>query len=366
MRAALISLGSTSSKWTFEAMKKYFDSVDSLNIKEIEINVGENQLEVLHNGKPIKEYDCIYAKGSFRYQSLLQSLSSALYDKTYMPIKPDAFTIGHDKLLTQLVLQKAGIPCPKTYIAATPDAAKKILEKINYPIVMKFPSGTQGKGVMFADSFASASSMLDALTALRQPFLIQEYVETGGVDTRAIVIGDKVVASMKRKAVEGEKRANIHRGAIGEACELDYEAKRIAIKAAQAVGAEICAVDMLEGVKGYLVIEINLSPGLQGITKATKIDVADEIAKYLYKRAKDRLESKKEKEAPKVLAEVGVKKIDKLNQIISTLDFRGNRILLPDAITNITKFNDKEEVVITAEKGRLEIKKFDIKKEKST
>ena len=87
---------------------------------------------------------------------------------------------------------------------------------MKYPIVLKFPHGTQGKGVMFAESFAAASSMLDALIALKQPFLIQEYIETGGVDVRAFVVGDKVVASMKRKAVRGEMRANIHAGGTGE------------------------------------------------------------------------------------------------------------------------------------------------------
>ena len=93
---------------------------------------------------------------------------------------------------------------------------KELLTKVNYPIVMKFPEGTQGKGVMFADSISSASSMLDALGALRQPFIIQEYVETGGRDIRALVVGDKVIAAMCRQAQRDEKRANIHAGGSGE------------------------------------------------------------------------------------------------------------------------------------------------------
>ena len=252
---------------------------------------------------------------------------------------------------------------PNTYLASSTDSAKKVLEKINYPIVMKFPSGTQGKGVMFADSFASASSMMDALSALRQPFLIQEYVETGGIDTRAIVVGDKVVASMCRESQEGEMRANIHAGGTGKACDLDAHTKKMAVEAAKVIGAEVCAVDILESVKGPVIIELNLSPGLQGVTKATKVDVADKIAKFLHQQSKKLKESGKKKDASKIMADIGIKGGDKLKEIITTLDLRGNRILLPTAVTGLTKFNEKDEYIIEAEKGVLVIKKFSIGEE---
>jgi len=228
---------------------------------------------------------------------------------------------------------------------------------------MKFPSGTQGKGVMFADSFASASSMMDALSALRQPFLIQEFVETGGVDTRAIVVGDKVVAAMNRESKEGEMRANIHAGGKGTPTELDSYTKKIAVESARVIGAEICAVDILESVKGPVIIELNLSPGLQGVTEATKIDVADKIAKHLYERAKKIKDTGKKERASKIMQDVGIKPSEQLKEVITTLDFRGNRILLPSAITAMTKFNEKEEYCIEAEKGFLAIKKFCIGKE---
>jgi RimK family alpha-L-glutamate ligase len=364
MKAAVISLGSISSKWVIDAMKKDFDQVDNINLKEIEVNtVGD--LEVLYQGKKIDDdYDCIYVKGSFRYQPIMRAISTAIYGKVYTPITPNAFTSGHDKVLTQLELQKNKIPMPKTYLASSVEAAKKVLEKINYPIVMKFPSGTQGKGVMFADSFASASSMMDALSALRQPFLIQEFVETGGIDTRAIVVGNKVVAAMNRESQEGEMRANIHVGGTGKSCELDAYSKKIAVEAAKVIGAEVCAVDILESVKGPVIIELNLSPGLQGITKATKVDVAEKIAKFLYKKAKEFKESGKKQDASKMMAEIGIKGGDKLKEIVTTLDIRSNRILLPAAITSMTKFNEKEEYCIEAEKGFLSIKKFCISDEK--
>ena len=289
------------------------------------------------------------------------SVSTTLRNTTYMPINPEAFDIGHDKLLTHLALQQYKIPMPKTYITSTPEAAKKILEKVNYPIIMKFPQGTQGKGVMFADSFASASSMLDALTALRQPFIIQEYVETGGVDIRVIVVGDKVIAAMRRKAVKGEERANIHAGGKGEAYQLDARAKKIAVETAKAIGAEVCAVDILESSKGPVVIEANISPGLQGITSATKIDVVEKIAKYLYEKTKSRSESGKKVGTSKIFEDLGIKKAESgVQEILTNLDFRGERILLPKVVTGVTKFNDKDEISIKISKGVLVVKKSGI------
>ena len=180
MKAALISLGSVSSQWTLDAMKEVFDSVEALDIRKIEINIGaKKEARILYEGKPIGTYDCIYAKGSFRYASLLRAVTGFLQDTTYMPIRDNSFTLAHNKLLTHLVLAQADIPMPLTYLTPTMDAARKLLERVNYPIVMKFPEGTQGKGVMFADSYASASSMLDALQTLKQPFIIQEYIDPG-------------------------------------------------------------------------------------------------------------------------------------------------------------------------------------------
>jgi len=344
MKAALISLGSVSSKWTLQAMKKYFDEVDDLDIRKIEINFAAKTPGVLYDGKPMKAYDCVYAKGSFRYAQLLRSITTFYReDPTYMPIQAEAFTIVHDKLLTQLKMQENGIPMPKTYLSSTPMAAKKILERVNYPIIMKFPKGTQGKGVMFADSFASASSMLDALTALKQPFLIQEYIETNETDTRAFVIGNKVVA-------------------IGEPCELDSYTKKIAIQTAKVLEADICAVDILESVKGPLVIEANLSPGLQGITKVTKVDIADKIGAFLAKKTKQMLEGKKKYGAKDIIEEIKTTDSSKKKKLITNPDFRGNRILLPELVSQITKFDDKDDLEFEMEKGKLKIKLLDIEK----
>lgn len=355
MKAAIISQGSKSSEWTAEAMKKYFKTVDLVNIKDIEVSLG-GEGEVLYKGEPLPEYDCIYAKGSFRYANLLQSITSLLYKNTYMPNQPRTFTIAHNKLLTHIELQRNKIPTPKTYISPTLESARIILKKINYPIVMKFPAGTQGKGVMFADSYASASSLLDALGALKQPFIIQEFIESGNVDIRAFVVGGKVVASMMRKGQSSELRANIHAGGEGKACELDRQAKKIALDTARALGAEICGVDLLEGPKGPLVLEANISPGLQGITAATKIDIATKIAKFLADQTKEFTSVKKKVGAEKILTE----RIGKAEsrEIITTLDFRGERVLLPEVVSKIARFNDRDNYTIKIEKGKLIIKEF--------
>ncbi len=356
MKAAIISLGSISSKMTIEAMKKHFDEVDHIDIQELEVSLGEKKAQILYQGKPLPKYDCIYAKGSFRYAVLLRAITTLLQKETYMPLKAGSFTIGHDKVLTHLKFQENNIPQPTTYIASTADAGKKIIKKITFPIVMKLPAGTHGKGVMLADSPESASSMIDALALLKQPFLVQEYIETDGKDYRVIVVGDKVAAAMKRVAAKGEKRANIHAGGHGEKVTLDQTTTKIAVAAAKAAGCDICAVDILPSSKGPLVLEVNLSPGLQGITKVTKINVAEIIAEFLYKQTKTFREGGKEAILKEIAAE---------QEIQGPLDFRGNRILLPEAVTMASKIKDDDEVSIKSKKGHIEITKTGtVKKEK--
>ncbi len=358
MNAAIISLGSVSSRWTADAMKSLFDSVDILDIRKVEINIGaKKDAYLIYEGKPFRKYDCVYAKGSYRYGALLRAVTSYLSENAYMPIRDNAFTLVHNKLLTHLVLQQSDIPMPLTYLTPTPSAAKKLLERLNYPIVMKFPEGTQGKGVMFADSFAAASSLLDALQTLKQPFIIQEYVETGSTDIRAIVVGDKVVAAMQRIAVYGEKRANIHAGGIGEAVTLDTHTKRIAIKAAKAMGADICGVDLLNGPKGPIVIELNLSPGLQGIKRATGIDVATHIAKYLFKKTKEKKEAGPSVSGENILEDLGIGDANGEKEILTNIDLRGDRILLPEIATTLSRFSENDEITIKTDKNRIVIEK---------
>jgi ribosomal protein S6--L-glutamate ligase len=358
MRAALISLRSKSSQWIVEAMKSYFDEVDDIDLKDIEVRTSTHGLILRYKGGKLPEYDCVYAKGSFRFPLLLKSIAEVLSPKCYMPLRPEAFTVGPDKWLTYLALQRNGIPMPATYLSPTLDIAKKILKEVTYPVIMKFPSGTQGKGVMYAGDYAAASSMLDALSALNQAVIIQEYIETDGTDMRIIVAGDEVAAAMRRIAVAEEKRANIHAGGKGVAFEPDEITKRIAIKTAHVVGADICAVDLLPSAKGPLVIEVNLSPGLQGITKATGINVADRLAKFLYKKAQEHLSKKSSSDSSSVFKEMGIDENGEKNatELITNLEFRGQRVLLPESVTKLAKLNDKDEYTVKLDGKALTIR----------
>ena len=355
MKAALISLGSTSSQWIVDALKKYFEEVDMILLKDIEIEIGAKEGKaVLYKGKPLPRYDCIYAKGSFRYGTLLRAITTHLKKTTYMPTEEQSFTRAHDKLLTHLKLQEHGIPMPKTYIVPSADAGKKLLKKLTYPIIIKMPSGTHGKGVMYADSVESASTMIDALALLKQPFLIQQYIETEGKDIRVFVIGNKAVSAMQRSAGAGDKRANLHSGGEGTAYHLSDEQRATAIKAAQVMQAEICGVDLLQSTKGPVVIEVNISPGLQGITKATNVNIAEKIAHHLYEQTK---KFKGEKTPTEELKDLIPEETGTQKEIITTVDFRGERILLPALATKISKIKEGEEVTIITSKGTIEVRR---------
>ena len=360
MKGAVISLGSKSSKMTVEAMQEYFDEVDMIQLKKIEIVLGKDA-GVYYEGKPMQHYDCIYVKGSFRYANLLRSITSMLEKKIpYLPLPSSAFTIVHNKLLTHLALQQHNIPMPKTYLSSTVEEAKVLLKKVNYPIVMKFPEGTQGKGVVFADSISSASSLLDAFSALNQPFIIQEYIETGGEDLRVIVVGDKAIAAMTRKATTDEKRANIHAGGTGQAAQISHEVATLAIKTARALRADVAGVDILESPKGPLVLEANISPGLQGVSAAhPNLNIALEIAKYFAKKTQHALRSLHIEDTRVTLKEMQNKEEGK-NELITGLQFKGDRIVLPTVITKTTGFNAHENYVIKSKKGKLEITEFNL------
>ena len=361
MKAAIISLGSKSSEMVAEAMEEFFDQVDLLNLKKMEVTLGKDAC-ISYGGKKLENYDCVYVKGSFRYANLLRSISSLLEGKVpYLPLSASSFTIAHNKLLTHLVLQQHNIPMPKTYISSSVKEAKEVLKKTNYPVVMKFPEGTQGKGVMFADSLSSASSMLDALGALNQPFIIQEYMETNGTDIRALVVGEKVVAAMKRTASKEEKRSNIHAGGTGEPITLERDAINLALDTAKALGADICGVDILQGPLGPVVIEANISPGLQGVSKISTINIPRKIAQLLSNKTKEALDNMNGNESKKVISELTTEQKNEANQeIITNLKLRGESIVLPPIITKITHFNDRKEYSIKAVKGRLEIEEFKI------
>lgn len=356
MKAALFSMGSVSSKRVVEAMANYFSEVIHYDIRKVEMRIGKGDTQLFYDGEKLEnDFKCVYLKSSFRYALVQRALATFFSGNAYMPIKPSAFTIVNDKIFTHLALEKNKIPTPETYITPTVDAAKKLLKSINFPIILKIPGGTHGKGVMFAESVAAASGILDTLEGLKQSVLLQEYIETEGTDIRAIVVGDKVVGSMVRKAAKDEKRSNLHSGGMAEIIELDSKSKQIAIKTAKALNCHICGVDILESLRGPLILEANLSPGLQGIMEATGRNIADDIAKYLYEETvKFHQEKHEDNTAENIIEEV---KGSAENQIISQLDFRGERILLSQLVSKMSGFGHSDDVVIKVKKGSVSIQK---------
>jgi ribosomal protein S6--L-glutamate ligase len=294
MKLGIISLGGKSALKIREASKKYFNEVDILNLKNFEIQIN-GSLKIVYDGEELKKYDCLYIRGSYRYALIARSITRALNKDVYIPIKPKAYTIGHDKFLTLLELQKEGIPIPKTHYASTTKVAKKILDKVDFPVMMKLSEGTHGKGVMIAESKKSALTILDLLEDFHKPYLIQEFIETKNTsDIRVIVSKKKVLAAYKRVAMKGEIRANIHSGGTRKYHKLTKEEEELAIRSAEAIGANICGVDILNA-KNPSVIEINLSPAVAELKEICKIDVPDLIARELYNQTKKFKKRQKEK-----------------------------------------------------------------------
>ncbi|MBI4447501.1 RimK family alpha-L-glutamate ligase [Candidatus Woesearchaeota archaeon] len=360
MKLAVVGLGGPGGELILERAKQYFDKTDFINIKSLKIKASSSKLEVFNGNKNLEEYDCVYLRGSYKYELLQTAITKALHEKVYVPFRSSAFSICHNKLLTLVALQKKKVPIPETYFAATTKEAKKILEGVNYPIIVKVPSGSQGKGVMFADSLASARSVLDALETFNQPYIVQEYVESGSKDVRVIVTGDKVVASMERTAVREEIRANIHLGGVGKNTILSDDEKQMVIKAANAVGADVCGVDLIRGNK-TVVLEVNTSPGMEGVMKATKKDVPGMIAQFLHEKSVEFKTKKNDGDTVKVMNDL--KKEDlKIRKIMTNLNVKAGMIKLPSIITKISGFNDDDDVIIEADKGTVKIKRHSIKR----
>ena len=241
---------------------------------------------------------------------------------------------------------------PQTYVSPNIAEAKYLLKRVNYPIVMKFPHGTQGKGVMFADSESSAASVLDALGALNQPFIIQEYIESGGTDVRVIVVGDRAIAAMRRRAMTNEKRANIHAGGSGEMVVLTDKISTLAVQTAKALKADICGVDILEGPRGAMVIEANISPGLQGISKVVPVDIADAIAKHMFEQASKNVQPKS------VLKELNLDEISGDKELMTNLKIRADQIVLPPVAKRVSGFRETDDVLIKLNKNKISIERL--------
>ncbi|HSP00291.1 MAG TPA: 30S ribosomal protein S6--L-glutamate ligase [Thioalkalivibrio sp.] len=199
-----------------------------------------------------------------------------------------AITRARDKLRCLQLLSREGVGLPVTGFAHSPDDIDDLLQEVQgAPLVVKLLEGTQGVGVVLAETRKAAESVIQAFMGLRQNILVQEFVEeAGGSDLRCFVIGGKVVAAMQRHAKEGEFRSNLHRGGSAEKVKLTPQERATAVKAARVIGLNVCGVDILRSKHGPVVIEVNASPGLEGIETASGVDVAGRIVEFIEQNAR--------------------------------------------------------------------------------
>ncbi len=210
---------------------------------------------------------------------------------------------SRDKLRSLQFLSKSGIGIPKTVFARHPKAenVKQLINEIGAtPVILKLLESTHGNGVIKADSVASAKSALEAFSGIKEDIIIQEFIEeAGGKDLRVFVVGDEVVGAMQRSGAEGEFRSNLHKGGSAQKVQLDKKTETAAIESAKLLGLTVAGVDLLESVRGPLVIEVNSSPGLQGIEKATGINVAGKIIEAAEKKYQRKAKLKEKSKAKK-------------------------------------------------------------------
>lgn len=194
-----------------------------------------------------------------------------------------SITRSRDKLRCLQILSRSGIGLPVTSYASSTKMTEKLVRMVGgAPCVIKLIEGTQGKGVILAETNKAAESVIDGFRQMKAHFLVQEFIkESNGSDIRAFVIGDQVVASMMRQAKEGEFRSNLHRGGTAVKVEISEEEARVAVNAARALGLNVAGVDLLRSSRGPLVLEVNSSPGLQGIETSTGLDIASMIIEYI-------------------------------------------------------------------------------------
>lgn len=194
-----------------------------------------------------------------------------------------SITRSRDKLRCLQILSRSGIGLPVTSYASSTKMTEKLVKMVGgAPCVIKLIEGTQGKGVILAETNKAAESVIDGFRQMKAHFLVQEFIkESNGSDIRAFVIGDKVVASMMRQAKEGEFRSNLHRGGSAVRVDISEEEAKVAVNAARALGLNVAGVDLLRSSRGPLVLEVNSSPGLQGIETSTGLDIASMIIEYI-------------------------------------------------------------------------------------
>jgi len=253
------------------------------------MNISSNKPMLHYRGEDLPTYDAVIprigASITFYGTAVLRQLEMM---GVYPVNESVAVTRSRDKLRSLQLLSRKGIGMPVTGFANSPDDIQDLIKMVGgAPLVIKLLEGTQGIGVVLAETKKAAESVIEAFLGLNANIMVQEYIkEAGGADIRCFVVGGKVVAAMKRQGAEGEFRSNLHRGGTAKLIKLTPEERKTAVRAAQIMGLNVAGVDILQSKRGPVVMEVNSSPGLEGIEKSTGKDIADIIISFIEKNAK--------------------------------------------------------------------------------
>jgi len=253
------------------------------------MNITSHRPEVKYDGQVLSGFDVVIPRigASVTYYGL-----AVLRQFEMMGVYPlnESVAIGRsrDKLRSMQILSREGIGLPVTAFAHDPNQTEEVINAVGgAPVIIKLIEGTQGIGVVLGETLQSAKSVIEAFRGANVNILVQEFIkEAGSTDIRAFVVDGKVIAAMKRTGAEGEFRSNLHRGGSAETIKITPEERSTAVRAAHALGLNVCGVDMLRANHGPVVMEVNSSPGLEGVEKATGIDVAGKIIEFIEKNAK--------------------------------------------------------------------------------
>jgi ribosomal protein S6--L-glutamate ligase len=289
MKLAILSCGpnSYSTRRLKEAALERNYDVKVLNTLKFAIDLEEGSPDLYYRQKSLGEYDAVLPRigASITYYGTAVVRQFEEMD-VFCANTANGITNSRDKLRSLQILSRHHIGIPRTtFVKDKRDVLPAIARVGGAPVVIKLIEGTQGIGVLLAETIKAAESIIELLQSQKQNVLIQKFVaESRGKDIRAFVVGDRVVAAMRRVAQGQEFRSNVHRGGIAEAVELSEEYRETAVRAAQILGLRIAGVDMLESSSGPQIMEVNSSPGLEGIEKCTQLDIAGAVVEYIAAR----------------------------------------------------------------------------------
>ena len=271
-----------------EAGESRGHQVDVIDTLHCYMDITRSRPMVRYNGAALPYYDAVIprigASITFYGTAIVRQFEMM---GTFCVNESVAISRSRDKLRSLQLLSRKDVGLPRTGFANKPDDIKDLIKNVGgAPLVIKLLEGTQGIGVVLADTDKAAESIIEAFMGMKANILVQEFVkEAQGADIRCFVIGNRVVAAMKRQGAEGEFRSNLHRGGSAQAIKLTKEERATAVNAAKIMGLNMCGVDILQSAHGPVVMEVNSSPGLEGIESVSEKDIASLIVEFIENNA---------------------------------------------------------------------------------